>query len=324
VSGAADRLPRLLALVPYLRTHPGARLDDVADVFGVTVRQLRDDLNLLWVCGLPGGAPGDLIDLSFDDDTVTVLDPQTLDRPLRLTVDEGQALVVAARTLADVPGLAERAALDRVLGKLEGALGVGATAPGVAVALEAEAEVLADARTALDRRRRLHLRYLVEARDEVTDRDVDPMRLLSRDGRWYLEAWCHRVEAVRLFRLDRVVELRLLDVPAVPPPEAVSRDLADGLFSPSPEDGRVTLDLRPAARWVADYYPIESSREVPDGGLRITLRTPDVEWVVRLVLRLGGQGRVIEPDALVQAVRERAAAALSASRAASGPPARPS
>jgi proteasome accessory factor C len=312
MSGAADRLPRLLALVPYLRTHPGALLEDVATVFGVTVRQLRDDLNLLWVCGLPGGAPGDLIDLSFEGDTVTMLDPQTLDRPLRLTVDEAQALVVATRTLADVPGLAERDALDRVLGKLEGALGVGDRAPGVAVALDAEADVLATARAALDQRRRLHLRYLVEARDEVTDRDVDPMRLLSRDGRWYLEAWCHRVEAVRLFRLDRIVELALLDVPAEPPPQAVSRDLADGLFSPSPQDGRVTLELRPAARWVADYYPVESSEEIEDGGLRITLRTPDVEWVVRLVLRLGGQGLVIEPAELVSAVRERAAAALSA------------
>ena len=311
MSGAADRLPRLLALVPYLRTHPGALLDDVAAVFGVSVRQLRDDLNLLWVCGLPGGAPGDLIDLSFEGDTVTVLDPQTLDRPLRLTVDEAQALVVAARTLADVPGLAEREALDRVLAKLEQALGAGDRSPGVAVALDAEAEVLATARRALDQRRRLHLRYLVEARDEVTDRDVDPMRLLSRDGRWYLEAWCHRVEAVRLFRLDRVVDLALLDVAAAPPPEAVPRDLADGLFSPSPQDARVLLELRPAARWVADYYPVDTSEELPDGGLRIALRTPDAQWVVRLVLRLGGHGRVVEPAELVEAVRDRAAAALT-------------
>jgi proteasome accessory factor C len=182
----------------------------------------------------------------------------------------------------------------------------------VEVALEVEADVLATARTALDQHRRLHLRYLVEARDEVTDRDVDPMRLLSRDGRWYLEAWCHRVEAVRLFRLDRVVDLTLLDVPAAPPPEAVPRDLADGLFSPAPEDVSVTLDLRPAARWVADYYPVESAEELADGGLRIVLRAAELEWVVRLVLRLGGQGRVVAPGELVDAVRRRAEEALAA------------
>jgi proteasome accessory factor C len=266
------------------------------------------------VCGLPGGAPGDLIDLSFEGDTITVLDPQTLDRPLRLTADEGQALVVAARTLADVPGLAERDALDRVLAKLETALGEGGAArgAGLAVALDDGSDALATARTGLEQRRRLHLRYLVEARDEVTERDVDPMRLLSRDGWWYLEAWCHRAEAVRLFRLDRVVDLALLDEAATPPPEAVPRDLADGLFSASAEDDLVILDLLPAARWVADYYPVEYAEELDAGGLRIGLRTPEVEWVLRLVLRLGGQGRVVEPASLVRAVRERAAAALAA------------
>jgi proteasome accessory factor C len=120
------------------------------------------------------------------------------------------------------------------------------------------------------------------------------------------------VEAVRLFRLDRVVALSLLDVPAAPPPEAVPRDLADGLFSPSPEDASVTLDLGPAARWVADYYPVESADELAGGGLRIVLRTPDLEWVVRLVLRLGGHGRVVEPATLAAAVRDRAADALTA------------
>jgi proteasome accessory factor C len=313
MSSAADRLPRLLALVPWLRTHPGARIDDVAAEFGVDVRQLRDDLNLLWVCGLPGGAPGDLIDLSFEGETVTVLDAQTLDRPLRLTADEGQALVVATRTLADVPGLAERDALDGVLAKPEGALG-GRTDPAVAVAVDPAGDALATARSALDQHRRLHLRYLVEARDEVTDRDVDPMRLLVRDGRWYLEAWCHRVEAVRLFRLDRIVEGTLLDVPADPPPEATSRDLGDGVFSPAPDDAAVTLALDPAARWVADYYPVESAEETGDGGLRIVLRTAEPEWVVRLALRLGGAGRVLDPPEVVAAVRDRARAALRAAR----------
>ena len=64
---------------------------------------------------------------------------------------------------------------------------------------------------AVRRRRRLHLRYLVPHRDETTERDVDPMRVLHVDGRWYLEGWCHRAEAVRLFRLDRVVQARVLD-----------------------------------------------------------------------------------------------------------------
>ncbi|HEY4605692.1 MAG TPA: WYL domain-containing protein, partial [Blastococcus sp.] len=261
----------------------------------------------------PGGAPGDLIDLEFEGETVTVLDPQTLDRPLRLTVDEAQALVVAARTLADVPGLAERDALDRVLAKLEDALGVGDRAPGVAVAIEAEADVLATARTALDDRRRLHLRYLVEARDEVTDRDVDPMRLLSREGRWYLEAWCRRVEGVRLFRLDRVDDVVVLDEPAAPPPEAHGRNLDNGVYQPEPDAPAVRLRLARNARWVADYYPVDSVAPVedPPGGLAVTLRTADLAWARRLVASLGGAAVADEPGELAAQVAADARAALA-------------
>ena len=65
-------LPRLLALVPYLLARPGVRVAEVAEVFGVSEERLRKDLNLLWVCGLPGYGPGDLIDMAFDGDRVTI------------------------------------------------------------------------------------------------------------------------------------------------------------------------------------------------------------------------------------------------------------
>jgi proteasome accessory factor C len=307
VSGATDRLPRLLALVPYLRTHPDELIADVAAAFDVTEKQLRDDLELLFVTGLPGGSPGDLIDLSFEGDRVSLIDPQTLDRPLRLTADEATALLVAARALADVPGLQERDALDRAIAKLAEA----APAPAaVDVALEPEDEVLTTLRAALDGHQRVHLRYMVEARDEVTERDVDPMRLLLRDGRWYFEGWCRRAEAVRLFRLDRVVEATLLDVSAEPPPQAAPRDLEDGLFRPGPDDLRIVLDLAPQARWVADHYPAEDTEERDDSWLRMTLRTPDPGWLVRLLLQLGAAARVVEPSSVAERVKATAREAL--------------
>src|SRR4051794_41605860 len=71
--GAPDRMTRLLALVPYLTARPeGVAVAEVARDFGVTERQLRSDLELLWMCGLPGYGPGDLIDLSFEGDRVRV------------------------------------------------------------------------------------------------------------------------------------------------------------------------------------------------------------------------------------------------------------
>jgi proteasome accessory factor C len=313
MSGTTPQLPRLLALVPYLLARPGSRLADVARDFGISEDRLRKDLDLLWVCGLPGHGPGDLIDVEFEGETVTLLEPAGVTRPLRLTVDEALALVVALRALAETPGLDERDAVDRALAKVEQAAGAAAgPAARVEISVEGEERVLPVVRNALEQNRRLHLSYYVPARDETTERDVDPMRLLLVEGRSYLEAWCRRVEGVRLFRLDRVHEVALLEQQSTPPPEARPRDLSQGLFQPGPEDLLVTLDLRPGAAWVADYYPCESVTESGDGGLVVRLWAGDTGWIRRLALRLGGSARVLAPEELVRSVREDAAQALLA------------
>ena len=313
MTGTQGQLPRLLALVPYLLARPGVRLAEVAATFGVTEDRLRKDLNLLWVCGLPGHGPGDLIDVEFEGDTVTLTEPAGVTRPLKLTVDEALALVVALRTLAETPGLDERDAVDRALAKVELAAGAAAgPAARVEVSLEGEQRVLPVVQQALELSRRLHLSYHVPGRDETTERDVDPMRLLLVEGRSYLEAWCRRAESVRLFRLDRVQEVVLLDLPAEPPAGAEPRDVAQGLFRPGPDDLLVTLALRPAAAWVADYHPCESVVEAADGSLTVRLRTRDTRWVRRLALRLGEQGRVLAPEELAEQVRSDAALALLA------------
>jgi TatA/E family protein of Tat protein translocase len=131
------------------------------------------------------------------------------------------------------------------------------------------------------------------------------------EGRPYLEGWCLRAEGVRLFRLDRVLSLDVLDVPSAPPAEAEPVDVDQGLFRPSPDDALVELELSAAGRWVAEYYPCESVTDLADGRLRVTLRTPDTGWVRRLAMRLGEDGRVVSPSSLVAEVREAATAALA-------------
>jgi proteasome accessory factor C len=316
VSGSLAQLPRLLALVPYLLQHPGVQTAEAAALFGVTEEQLRRDLNLLWVCGLPGHGPGDLIDLEFEGDTITLFEPAGVTRPLRLTVEEALALLVALRTLSETAGLADRDVVDRTLAKVEEAAGAaGSPAQRVEVALEGEERVLPVVRDALERQRRLHLSYYVPGRDETTERDVDPMRLLLVEGRSYLEGWCRRVEAVRLFRLDRVVAIALLDVPAELPPAATERDLSLGLFQPSEDDVLVALALGPGAQWVADYYPCESVEDIGEDTVVARLRTPDTSWIVRLALRLGASAKVVEPAALAAQVRTAAREALAAYKA---------
>jgi predicted DNA-binding transcriptional regulator YafY len=314
MTGATSRLSRLLALVPYLLARQGVPIGEAAREFGISERQLVKDLELLFVCGLPGHLPDDLIDADWESGHVYVSNADTIARPLRLGVDEAVALLVGLRTLAEVPGLHDRDAIDRAIAKLEQAAG-DAAAPGGRVAVEVEGHgrgaILALWHEALARGRRLHLRYHVPARDETTERDVDPMRVVVVDGRPYLEAWCRRADGVRLFRLDRVVDAKLLDVPAEVPPDAPRRDFDEGVFQPSPDDLLVTIDLGPGGHWVAEYYPCETTEWLDDDTLRIGLRTPDTRWVERLILRLGGTGTVVDPPDLAERVREMAGAALA-------------
>ena len=120
---------------------PGIAVAEAAADLGVTEKQLREDLELLWVCGLPGYGPGDLIDMAFDGDRVTITYDAGIDRPLRLTPDEALALVVALRMLAETPGMGNRDAIERALAKIESAAGDLADAP-VAVRLPGNADRL--------------------------------------------------------------------------------------------------------------------------------------------------------------------------------------
>src|SRR4051794_20337157 len=157
---SVDRLGRLLNLVPYLLARPGILISEAAADLDVSERQLREDLELLWVCGLPGYGPGDLIDMAFDGDRVTITYDAGIDRPLRLTQDEALALVVALRLLAELPGAEDGAAVERALAKIESAAGDAAADLPVAVRLPGPtAQRLADLRTAVQRRCALRLRY---------------------------------------------------------------------------------------------------------------------------------------------------------------------
>jgi proteasome accessory factor C len=311
---ATDRLQRLLALVPYVISRQVVGLAETAAAFGISEHELVDDLNMLWCVELRSPDPYCPIDLSYEGGEIMVTEAESIVRPLRLGTDEASALLIGLRLLAELPGQQDRSALQRTIAKLEAASGEAAVASAqVAVHMDgrAPANVQAQVADALRQGRRLHLSYYVPGRDEATERDVDPMRVIVLQGRAYLEGWCRRAEAVRLFRLDRVLGLTVLDVPAEVPEQAEHVDVDSGLFRPSAGDIQVELELAEAGRWVAEYYPCEKITELGDRRLSVVLRTPDTQWVRRLALRLGEDGKVTSPPELADQVAADAAAALA-------------
>ncbi|WP_229076453.1 YafY family protein [Actinoplanes sp. DH11] len=305
---SADRLGRLLNLVPYLLARPGILIAEAAGDLGVTEKQLREDLELLWVCGLPGYGPGDLIDMAFDGDRVTISHDAGIDKPLRLNQDEALALVVALRMLAETPGIGTRDAIERALAKIESAAGDLADAP-VTVRLPANQKKLEAIRSAVDSGHALRITYYTAARDETTERVVDPMRMLMVSGFAYLEAWCRRAEGTRMFRVDRIDAFAELPEPSAPPVDAVPHDVSEGVFRPGPELPLVTLRVGRGGRWITEYYPVEEVQRDAAEWL-VTMRVTDLGWAQRFLAGLSRDVTVLGPPELLDRIRAQAATAL--------------
>jgi predicted DNA-binding transcriptional regulator YafY len=310
VTTTLQRLERLLTLVPWLLEHPGADVDAVATAFGVDREELLADLDLLGYCGLPGYGGGDLVEVRVVGSRVTVDMADFFRRPVRLSVREAVTLLLAARTLAGLEGLPESAPLRRAVSTLEDLLGAagGGPVPTVVVDLSTPGqEHLAALRTAVAQRRVVRLVYRSAARAETTQREVEPWALVGSGGAWYLQGHCRLADGPRDFRLDRMRAVEVTDERLTGPHPSP----APPRYRPAPGDTEVVLDLDPAAWWVADWAVLDAERRArgTTGAVRrVTLRTPDLAWAARLVLRLAGAAVVVSPPALAARVADLATA----------------
>lgn len=298
---ASARLVRLLALVPWLIAHEGVTIDEAAAHFQITPAELERDLWLLVVSGLPGHGPDQLVDIDFwDDGVITVIDPQTLDRPMRLTQEEIMTLLIALRMLVQTPGVVDRSALLSATAKLEAALDEAGSARHVPhLSLGVSEDVVASLDEAMASGRAVRITYVSGTRDDVTERTVLPLQTRVVDGVGYVEAWCSLAEAHRTFRLDRI-----LTADAAPPVAApASRHDDSPDHASSPAHMTAVLDLGPAARWIIDVHRGASLvEERPDGSALVSIPIRSLDWGVRLVTSLAGQGRAVSPPELVDAV----------------------
>jgi proteasome accessory factor C len=318
VQGAREQVARLLALVPYLHAHDHVRLDEAAAALGVTERQVVKDLKVLFMCGLPGGYPDDLIDVDIEaledpqgDRVIRVTNADYLSRPLRLTPTEATAVIVALRALrGGAVSEATREVVDRALAKLEQAAAAGTPPPLVDPGEAPDAALVAlraRLQDAVARQRQVRLVYYVPSRDEESERVVDPHGFDEEAGAVYLDAWCHVAEAPRWFRLDRIRTAEVLDSPVTT--ADAPRELAPGIFDRDEDVALVTLDVAPAAYWITEYYPVEAVRPTTDGHHEVDLLVADERWLTRLLLRLAPHARVLAPASYAAALRERATAA---------------
>lgn len=314
MSTSQNQVLRMLAMVPYLQGNDGVPVAEVAREFGVTVKQIRNDLKVLMYTGI-GEFPGELIDFDVtalqDHGVVHIRDAEFLTRPLRISAQEGAALIVALRTLRASAAGDELTVVDAALAKLESAMGEQVNTPVDVVLDDVDPAIRATVGRALAEGLRLDMTYATETRDEQSRRQVDPRRMFTERGRLYLEAWCLSAEDLRFFRLDRVVAATVTDTP-VDDHDATSRDVSDGMFTVGEQTPFALIQLHPAAHWMIEYYPVELVEEGDDGVWTAKLFGADWNWLRRLAIRNAGAIRVLAPVHLVTDVVEAARSALGA------------
>ena len=286
---AEDRLGRLLEIVPWVVERGGADIDEIAARFDLPPGMVLTELSTAQCYEIPPYGPDNTLGIVVIDSRVEVEPGALLDRPLRLSPQEGFGLLVAGRA-ALAAAADDRGALASALAKLERALGERAP-----VTVELDRPPLADrVEAAVSERERLEIDYYTASRDEVTSRRVDPVEVVHTGGDWFLHAWCHRARGPRTFRLDRIEEVRATGERFDPP------QLGTDAFRHEPgEDAPdVVLAVPAEARWMTETYPVRQVRELGDGSLEVTIGLLSPFFLERLLLRLGAQARVLEPAEL--------------------------
>jgi proteasome accessory factor C len=302
---------RLLNMVPYFQVNPQVSYAKAANDLGVNRKQLEADINQLWICGMPGYTPGDLIDFELSDDTINVTFSAGIDRPLQLTSTEATGMLMALRALAEIPGVVDPAAARSAIAKIDAAAGT-AEAGGVETAGATESAAAAAVRQAVHDQRALRIEYFSASRDTQSTRVVDPIRVVLVGDQSYLEAWSREAEGVRLFRFDRILDATVLDEPAAPPETAVGGPVNTALFDADPSLPAASLRIAPGAAWMLEYFPMRVVAELPDGHREVAMTYAAEDWLVRQILGFGSDVVVLGPPALVERVRRSADEALAA------------
>ena len=204
ISAPLERTARLLDLVPYISSHQGISLKELAQSFKVDQEQMTSDLTTLWMCGLPGYTPLELMDLDFESGFVTIHNAETLSKPRSISFDEGVALVLGLDLLrsaisSDRSDLLER--IDLLSQRLAGLIKLPSALSATALVIQEVSSAISEA---LKSRMGLQITYHSLYRDELSTRTIYPIAMVEREGHFYLSAYCYSALDFREFRIDRI------------------------------------------------------------------------------------------------------------------------
>jgi proteasome accessory factor C len=293
-SGLA-RTARLLDLVPYLTTHQGIAISELAKTFNTTVKEITDDLNTLWMCGLPGYTPLELIDLEFESGFVSIRNAETLAAPRALDRAEALSIYMGLDLLSAELGGSNSSLVSEISNLQEQLRSQLISAPQVQIEASLASELRALILRAIRRRGWLEITYHSAANDQVTKRQVAPYELSQSGSHEYLQGYCDSAKAIRNFRADRIVAVS----------EIADQLWPSNLVSANDEAIDYEVKVHAASRQVLEVLP-----QISANSTTATIQGYSAPWISRAILSLAGQVEAIAPTEIRAAVHARAVAAL--------------
>ena len=318
MSELANRLTRILTMIPYIQQHPGLRVKELASYLGCKPERILADLDAVLLCGVPPYMPNDYIGVVVEGDRIHISFAEHFKRPINLTFEEALSLNLALGRLPLTHR--ERGAAQQLRKKILDALPSGARRRWQKARKQLQVgslhrgvqERIALLEQAIEERRETHIEYYTASRDEMTDRKMRPYGIIEHNGEWYVVGYCLLRDRELPFRVDRIRRLDLLGRTFEPP---ASFDLEKygrpQMYFPTTRDLHVKLRIAPElARWITDEHPAGRIRLLPDGGLILYLSVSQPEWIIRWVMAHAGKVELLAPEA----IRDKIAAACQKAR----------
>jgi proteasome accessory factor C len=297
---AAQRALRTMDLVPYILENPGISTIDLAAKFSVTQKQIEKDLQLIFLCGLPGYTPYELIDLTFEDGIVSIIEPQVLTKPRNFSSNEMVVIKLGLEILREI-NVNEPNKLDKISTLLQ-KVHRETDQDSVLLAKEiSSSPYYSVINTAISQRKQLSIEYQSVSKDQLSTRLIVPYNLSMLNGNLYLSAYDMDRQSDRVFKLDLISKC-----------EIGERTESDLVKSTSIDQiVELMVDVR-LTNFIERNTSIIVDQRLTADGIKVTLKVNNLEWISRAVISYAPNINVISPIALSEMIEQRAKNLLNA------------
>ena len=297
---AAQRALRTMDLVPYILENPGISTIDLAAKFSVTQKQIEKDLQLIFLCGLPGYTPYELIDLTFEDGIVSIIEPQVLTKPRNFSSNEMVVIKLGLEILREI-NVNEPNKLDKISTLLQ-KVHRQTDQDSVLLAKEiSSSPYYSVINTAISQRKQLSIEYQSVSKDLLSTRLIVPYNISILNGNLYLSAYDIDRQSDRVFKLDLISKCES--------GERAELDLAKSTSIDQIVELMVDVKL---TNFIERNTSIIVDHRLTADGIKVTLKVNNLEWISRAVISYAPNINVISPIALSEMIKQRAKNLLNA------------